>query len=64
MPKLEEVAVRPLKEMIRSLSREAAIQVLLGVVKVMENAVSLRSVDFPEFIKEGVMLTEAKNAKG
>jgi hypothetical protein len=61
MAKLDGDIGRELKEKIRSLSREAAIQVLLGIVENMVRSVSLKAVDFPEYINEAKKLSEAKN---
>ena len=61
MAKLEDDVVRDLKIKIRSLSREAAIQVLLGIVESMGRAVSLKSVEFPEFIDEAKKYMEMKD---
>ena len=61
MAKLDDALVRGLKIEIRSLSREAAIQVLLGIVESMARAVSLKSVAFPEYIHEAKKYMEMKN---
>ena len=63
MPKLDSADVRELKSKIRSLSREAAIQVLVGIVELMGCSVSLRSIEFPKYIDDGVKLSEAKNGR-
>ena len=61
MAKLDGDVVRDLKIKIRSLSGEAAIQVLLGIVESMGRCVSLKSVEFPEFIEEAKKYMEAKD---
>ena len=64
MPKLKEDVGRSLKKRIRGLSREAAIEVLLGVVSLMERSVSLKSIDFPEYIEDAEKLMEGKRGEG
>jgi hypothetical protein len=64
MAKLDDALAKGLKVEIRSLSREAAIQVLLGIVESMVRAVSLKSVEFPEFIHEAKKYMEMKNGSG
>jgi hypothetical protein len=53
MAKLEEHVAFDLKEKIRFLSREAAIQILLGVVSELLHRPSLKAVDFTEYVEEG-----------
>jgi hypothetical protein len=64
MPKLEAGVIEELRKKIRLLSREAAIEVLLGIVNCMCGGVSVKSGEFCELIKYGVRYTEAKNGPG
>lgn len=61
MPKLDDIAIDVLRNKVRSLSREAAIEVLLGIINVMQKKPSLRAVEFPSFVDDGVLLTVVKN---
>jgi len=62
--KLDEVVARDLKESIRGLSRQAAIQVLLGVVETLLRNVSLRASDFPEYVNEAKELMKSEKGLG
>ena len=60
MDKLNDCAAINFEVKIRSLSRQAAIEVLLGIVKLLRDSPGKVPVHLGELLNDAVLLTEVK----